>query len=132
MCVFVNFGNFGLCCYCNCGAQVSLITLFFYSYKELGLTSAPNKGDNGVHASASPFEGLAEKCNWLGLAIRKDKFGKALIQAGLSQKTIKAWSVDPRVTIASEQQGSVFDALEDMDAAECLNKLVELNDLNKN
>ena len=31
------------------------------SYKELGLTSVPNKGDNGVHASASPFEGLAEK-----------------------------------------------------------------------
>jgi hypothetical protein len=33
----------------------------FFSYKELGLTSVPNKGDNGVHASASPFEGLAEK-----------------------------------------------------------------------
>ena len=30
-------------------------------YKELGLTSEPNQGDNGVHASASPFEGLAEK-----------------------------------------------------------------------
>jgi len=25
-------------------------------WKELGLTSAPNTGDNGVHASASPFE----------------------------------------------------------------------------
>ena len=31
------------------------------NYKELGLTSVPNKGDNGVDASASPFEGLAEK-----------------------------------------------------------------------
>ena len=30
-------------------------------YKDLGLTSEPNQGDNGVHASASPFEGLAEK-----------------------------------------------------------------------
>ena len=36
------------------------------NYKKLGLSSVPNKGDNGVHASASPFEGLAEKwyvCN---------------------------------------------------------------------
>lgn len=26
-------------------------------WKGLGLLEAPNKGDNGVHASASPFEG---------------------------------------------------------------------------
>ena len=30
-------------------------------YKELGLTSCPDVGDNGVHASASPFEALAER-----------------------------------------------------------------------
>eukprot|EP00959_Pyramimonas_sp_CCMP1952_P359448 7526512-Pyramimonas_sp.AAC.1 len=29
-------------------------------YEELGLTSQPDVGDNGVHASASPFEALAE------------------------------------------------------------------------
>jgi len=99
------------------------------SYKELGLTSVPNKGDNGVHASASPFEGLAEKNNWLGIEISDDKFGKALMKAGLSEETIKAWSVDPRVNLPEGGQGSVFDALEDMDAAECLKKLVELNGL---
>jgi hypothetical protein len=29
------------------------------NWKELGLTSEPNTGDNGVHASASPFEAFA-------------------------------------------------------------------------
>jgi hypothetical protein len=34
-------------------------------WQELGLEYEPNVGDNGVHASASPFEGLAERMNWL-------------------------------------------------------------------
>lgn len=36
------------------------------NWKELGLQSEPNVGDNGVHASASPFEALAERMNWVG------------------------------------------------------------------
>lgn len=42
-------------------------------YKELGLKSKPNTGDNGVHASASPFEALAERCNWLGANVEEDQ-----------------------------------------------------------
>ena len=94
------------------------------------MTSEPNKGDNGVHASASPFEGLAEKNNWLGIDFSKDAFGKALLDAGLSEETIKAWSVDPRVELSEGGKGSVFDALEDMDVGECLATLVELNKIN--
>lgn len=100
------------------------------SYKDLGLESVPNKGDNGVHASASPFEGLAEKCNWLGASVDTDPFGKALLSSGLSKKTIAEWSVDPRVNLHGGEKGSVFDALEDMDVDACLAKLVELNKLN--
>jgi hypothetical protein len=37
--------------------------MIYKQWKELGLSSEPNVGDNGVHASASPFEGLAERCN---------------------------------------------------------------------
>jgi len=99
-------------------------------YKDLGLSSVPNKGDNGVHASASPFEGLAEKCNWLGASSETDAFGKALVKSGLSKKTIADWSVDPRVSLPGGEKGSVFDALEDMDVDDCLAKLVELNGLN--
>jgi len=104
--------------------------LILDSYKELGLTGVPNKGDNGVHASASPFEGLAEKMNWMGLGITDDAFGRALLDAGLSPATIKAWSVDPRVTVSEGEKASVFDTLEDVDVGDCLKKLVELNVLN--
>jgi hypothetical protein len=31
-------------------------------WQSLGLKSAPNTGDNGVHASASPFEGTPAPC----------------------------------------------------------------------
>ena len=64
-----------------------------------GLAAVPNVGDNGVHASASPFEALAERANWLGADVKTDNFGKALIAAGVTEETIKAWSVDPQVIL---------------------------------
>lgn len=113
------------------GPEGSIRREILDKYEQLGLASVPNKGDNGVHASASPFEGLAEKNNWLSVDFAADNFGKALLEAGLSEETIKAWSVDPRVTLPDGSQGSVFDALEDMDVQDCLDKLVELNKLNE-
>jgi hypothetical protein len=107
-------------------------------WEEFGLTSVPDKGDNGVHASASPFEGMAERANWLEKAIDEDAFGKALIAKGLSLETLKAWAVDPRVTMPGEEgveasivQGSVFDALEDMNVEDCLAKLVAIHEANQ-
>jgi nucleoside diphosphate kinase len=43
----------------------SLRGKMFSEWKSLGLLYEPTVGDNCVHASASPFEGLAEKMNWL-------------------------------------------------------------------
>ncbi len=37
----------------------------FAEWKDLGLEYEPNVSDNCVHASASPFEGLVERMNWL-------------------------------------------------------------------
>jgi nucleoside diphosphate kinase len=99
-------------------------------YKELGLSSQPNKGDNGVHASASPFEGLAEKLNWLGMGVEDDAFGRALLSAGMSKQRILDWSKDPQINLDGNGRGSVFDALEDMDVYHCLDKLTLLNDAN--
>ena len=97
----------------------------------MGLTAEPNKGDNGVHASASPFEGLAEKSNWLKKDPKDDQFGKRLLEAGISKKTMNAWFKDPQIKLSAESEmGSVFDSLEDMDAEECLQKMVDLNKLN--
>ena len=62
----------------------------------------PDPTPDQVHASASPFEGLAERTNWLGVAIADDSFGKALLAAGVPEETIKKWSSDPQVTYDAE------------------------------
>lgn len=100
-------------------------------WKSLGLKSEPNVGDNGVHASASPLEAMAERMNWLGARCSSDLFCKALVAAGVKEATIQAWSVDPQVKIdASGKKGSLFDALEDLDSSACLDKAKGLAGLN--
>lgn len=98
-------------------------------WEKLGLAAEPNVGDNGVHASASPFEALAERMNWLGAKCSDDAYGKVLLDAGIKEETISAWSVDPQVKIEAEKKGSLFDALEDMDAQACLEKAKMLDAL---
>lgn len=100
-------------------------------YKALGLKSKPNTGDNGVHASASPFEGLAERCNWLGANVEDDGFGKGLLAAGVSKETISKWSGDSQVSVDGETKPgktmSVFDTLEDLDADTSLAKVGKIS-----
>jgi nucleoside diphosphate kinase len=91
------------------------------NWKEYGLKSEPNTGDNGVHASASPFEGLAERMNWLGLRAQRDPFGKKLLQAGVSVNLINEWAQDPQVTFGLQPiTKSIYDTLEDTDSDYCL------------
>lgn len=92
------------------------------NWKSLGLAASPNVGDNGVHASASPFEGLAERMNWLSANVETDIFGKQLIKGGVTIDTIKQWSVDPQV-----KGKSLFDQLEDLDTKECVVEAVKLS-----
>jgi len=100
------------------------------SWKKLGLSSPPNTGNNCVHASASPFEALAEKTNWLksAYAFSTEPFGKMCLDAGIPEATLKAWSVDPQVVIpgGGGKKGSLFDQVEDLDVEVCLEKLVEI------
>lgn len=96
-------------------------------WKELGLQDPPNNSDNGVHASASPLEGLAERMNWLETPVASDPFGAALLATGMSEERIKAWSKDPQVSMPDGTKGSIFDALDDMDAKQCLDKLTALD-----
>lgn len=97
----------------------------------MGLKSKPNTGDNGVHASASPFEALAERANWLGANVEEDAFGKGLIAAGASKKTISKWSGDLQVAVEGEtapnKTMSVFDTLEDLDADTSLAKVSKIS-----
>lgn len=103
------------------GPADSLRGVILKDWKKLGLGYEPNVGDNGVHASASPFEGLAERMNWLHATAETDPFGSKLIAAGVNSKIIKEWSVDPQV-----KGKSLFDQLEDLDAAECIQKATAL------
>jgi hypothetical protein len=100
-------------------------------YKKLGLKSKPNTGDNGVHASASPFEALAERANWLGAKIEEDMFGKGLLAKGVPPETIEKWSGDAQVTVEGETKDgkttSIFDTLEDLDADEILEKVAKIS-----
>merc|ERR1719502_1990435 len=105
----------------------SLRGLVMKDWKSLGLEAEPNVGDNGVHASASPFEGLAERLNWVGAKLEDDEFGKSMLKAGISEKWITAGCVDPQVLLdADGNKGSLFDSVEDMDSNDCLAKLSEL------
>eukprot|EP00746_Dinoflagellata_sp_MGD_P164913 gnl/MRDRNA2_/MRDRNA2_93864_c0_seq1.p1 gnl/MRDRNA2_/MRDRNA2_93864_c0~~gnl/MRDRNA2_/MRDRNA2_93864_c0_seq1.p1 ORF type:complete len:414 (+),score=102.63 gnl/MRDRNA2_/MRDRNA2_93864_c0_seq1:97-1242(+) len=98
-------------------------------WEGMGLKAEPNGTDNGVHASASPFEGFAERMNWLGVSPEEDEFGAQLLAAGVLKETIKAWSVDPRVKISETEEGSLFDNLEDINSDVCLEKAVCFNKL---
>ena len=104
----------------------SLRASIFKDYEKLGLPGVPNVTDNGIHASASPFEGLAERMNWLGKPLAEDPFGKELLDAGIKEETLKAWTVDPRVPMPDGSSGSLFDALEDLDVDACIAKAVEI------
>jgi len=100
------------------------------NWKELGLSAVPSTGENCVHASASPFEALAERMNWLGYMAETDSFGKALLDAGVRMQTITDWCLDPAVTYGVAENPtvkSIWDTLEDMDAEDCLNKCAEID-----
>jgi len=97
----------------------SLRGLAYQRWRELGLPREPDVGENVVHASASPFEALAERANWLGLAVKNDPFGRALLSRGISRDVIKHWAQDPMVHHDGRRQ-SLFDVFEGMDSAACL------------
>lgn len=99
----------------------SLRGMILAKWKELDLKAEPNTGDNGVHASASPFEALSERTNWLGYRVERDPFGKLLMKAGISAGIIRDWCKDPQVSYGPVPiKKSLFDSLEDTDADWCL------------
>jgi len=99
----------------------SLRHAVFQNWQKLGLKSEPNTSDNGVHASASPFEALAERNNWLGVPLETDFFGRAMLASGVPYGMMQAWTDDPAVQFEGKKQ-SLFDLLEDLDGRACLKK----------
>lgn len=98
----------------------------YQNWQDLGLSSEPNTGNNGLHASASPFEGFAERVNWLGAELEKDSFGEAMLESKIPKDTVTAWFQDPAVEFEGKKQ-SLFDLLEDLNCKECLTKSVAIS-----
>jgi len=101
----------------------------FMHWEDLELTSKPNQGNNGVHASASPFEAMIEKANWLGDNLQNDPIGASLVKAGMGLDAIRKWTADPPVMFDGHKQ-SLFDLLEDLDAQPCVDKAVKIYNSN--
>jgi len=104
----------------------SLRNEIFSTWRELGLTSEPTTGDNGVHASASPFEAMSERSNWLGVPLETDFYGRAMLALGIPASVIRHWCDDPAVRYEGKKQ-SLFDLLEDLDGKECLKKSASIH-----
>ncbi|GMH70779.1 hypothetical protein TrST_g2606 [Triparma strigata] len=84
----------------------------------LDMDDKPNVGDNGVHASAGPIEGLKERTVWLGYEAIDDPFGEQLIAwTGGKAATIEPWLNDAEVEESKnyELKGKMFDLTEDKD-----------------
>jgi hypothetical protein len=99
----------------------------YAQWESLGLAAQPDTGDNGIHASASPFEALVERMNWVNADVSNDSFGKRLLALGVPQDTVIEYSTDPQVAFSGEKS-SLFDLLEDLNAEECAQKLAKAYD----
>lgn len=109
----------------------SLRGTLYASWQEWGLHAQPDMGDNGLHASKSPFEGFVERSNWLGQNADRDPFGMRLLQAGISMEQLQDWTKDTQVRLTPDcQESSMFEALIDLDANECLDKCRLIADAN--
>ena len=72
--------------------------------RHFGLDAAPSTGNNGVHASAGPLEGLKERCVWAGATLESDAFAQQPLAAGLERSTLEAWlDTNPVVTLEDRQ-----------------------------
>lgn len=106
--------------------ETSLRGMFYKNWKEYGLEEIPNVGDNAVHASASPYEALCERMNWLETPAADDEYGAEVLKL-IPAKVLDEWKNDPQVTFGTpEVKQSLFDSVEDMNSDDCLAKLQQI------
>lgn len=104
------------------------------NWRKLNLKEKPSTGKNCVHGSASPFESLGERLNWLQKEenlIQTDELYQILIKNGLKIKDIKKYLEDPTVTY-NNKSASFFDLVEDLDSDECFEKIIEIHQQQQN
>jgi hypothetical protein len=95
-------------------------------WNDFGLKALPDEEDNGIHVSASPFEALVEKMNWLNAKVNQDAFGKALLAAGISEEAQKAWMTNPPVCFQDKKR-PVFEYFKDLDFTDCVDRATKVS-----
>lgn len=90
----------------------------FQRAKEYGVDVSIS--DNVIHASASPFEALIEKINWLGDNLKNDPLLDALQELGVTKKQIQTWYYDNPAVAMDGQQETLVDVLEDKNSSDVL------------
>eukprot|EP00760_Papus_ankaliazontas_P033577 PhM_4_TR645/c0_g1_i3/m.18729 len=101
----------------------SIRGVVYHQWRALGLDAQPDMGNNTVHASAGPLEGLTERVVWTGADIASDVFGAACLSSSLHVEHIKELMSNPSVPDPTKPPGAmtpVFDVLEDKQTTECL------------
>jgi len=110
--------------------ETSLRGQFYKNWKDYGLAEIPNVGDNAVHASASPFEALCERMNWLQVDPADDEYGQEFLKWAIPEANLlDAWKNDPQVRYGKPDaviKKSLFDSVEDMDSDVCMAKLQQI------
>jgi len=92
----------------------------------LGMRARPDDdSDACVLASASPFEALVQRMNWLSSEVHGDPFGRLLIAAGVPLDTILAWAEGPTVRLDGERL-SVFKCFEGLDSQSCIERALRV------
>ena len=84
-------------------------------WADLGLPAAPTLGNNGVHASAGPLEGLKERCVWAGSSLATDALAQALVGgANVPPATLQRWLDDNPVVTLGGETDKIYDLTEEM------------------
>lgn len=106
----------------------SLRRRIYEAWKELGLPAQPSLGENALHASASPFEAMVDRHNWMGTEFEKDDFGEQLLREGIVESVLRRWSCDPIVNYGGRQT-SIFDLFENLDHTACLERARQIKEI---
>lgn len=75
----------------------SLRGFIYTNWQELGLYAAPDFEDNGIHASASAFEAMVEKANWLKMSVSTDPLCIEMTEENIPSMTTRKWCKNPLV-----------------------------------
>lgn len=103
-------------------ADNSVRGTLFREWAHLGMASPSDLWHNGVHASASAFEGLVERLRWKkGAMLYTDPLGSRLLGARIKSTQIAEWTHNPIIN-----GRPLFDQLQLLSSADCVDYLLKL------